>query len=241
MKRSRQAQDKQRPRARPLYRHVASVLAKDIAREEYPTNTTLPAESELCRRFGVSRHTIRQALRQLREDGLVASRQGAGTIVMKPTVESSYVQTVASIEELVQYATENRYDVNATRLVTCDTRLARRLGCARGEKWLRITGFRYPPRQSIPICWTEVFIRPQFGAVTKKLGRGKGAIYSWIEQIYGQRFADLAGQLQVKPGAPVVEVCRIYRLTTGTVAEIAFNLHPADRFSHSMTLRHTAS
>src|ERR1051325_3540585 len=81
MKRTRQAQGKRSPRAAPLYRRVASARSAGIARREYPTNTNLPAESELCRRFGVSRHTIRQALQQLREDGLIASRQGAGTVV----------------------------------------------------------------------------------------------------------------------------------------------------------------
>jgi GntR family transcriptional regulator len=238
----------------PLYRHVASVLAQDIVRRKYPANSNLPTESELCRRFDVSRHTIRQALRQLRDDGVVTSRQGAGTIVVKPALTSGYMQAVASIEELVPYARQNRYDVNATRLVTCDTKLARRLGCARGAKWLRITGFRYPPGERIPICWTEVFIRPRFRGVTRKLARGKGAIYAWIEQLYGERFAevqqtlrvrevpaDIARELRLAIGAPVIEICRVYGLTTGTVAEIAFNLHPADRFSYSMTLRHRAS
>jgi GntR family transcriptional regulator len=237
-----------------LYRRVANVLSEQIVRGDYPVGTNLPPETELCERFAVSRHTIRQALRQLRDDGLVTSRQGAGTIVVKPASKSEYVQTVASIEELVQYATKNRYDVNASEIVTCDTQLARKLGCARGEKWLRITGFRYPPKQSIPICWTEVYIRPQFGGVLKLLARRKGAIYAGIESLYGLRFAEvrqtlrvrdvppeIAPKLRVDIGSPVVEVCRVYRLTTGTVAEIAFNLHPADRFSHSMTLhRRTA-
>jgi DNA-binding GntR family transcriptional regulator len=237
-----------------LYRKVAGILRQEIAAGAFPVGANLPPESELCRRFSVSRHTIRQALRQLRDDALVVSRQGAGTIVVGPARKSSYVQTVASIEELIPYAAENRYDVAGSELVTSDTRLAARLGCARGEKWLHITGFRYPPKKSVPICWTEVFIRPQFGAVTKMLARRKGAIYAWIEEIYGERFAEvrqtlrvrevpkeLARELKVDIGSSVVEVCRVYRLTTGTVAEIAFNLHPADRFSLSMILhRRTA-
>jgi GntR family transcriptional regulator len=237
-----------------LYRRVAGTLREKIVRGDYPIGTNLPPENELCERFAVSRHTIRQALRQLRDDGLVTSRQGAGTIVVKPASKSGYVQTVASIEELVQYATENRYDVNASEVVTCDTQLARKLGCARGEKWLRITGFRYPPQQSTPICWTEVYIRPQYGGAIKTLARRKGAIYAGIEAMYGLRFAEvqqtlrvrdvpkeIAGKLRVDVGSPVVEVCRVYRLTTGTVAEIAFNLHPADRFSYSMTLHRRMS
>ncbi|KAB2861661.1 MAG: UTRA domain-containing protein, partial [Bauldia sp.] len=75
-------------------------------------------------------------------------------------------------------------------------------------------------------------------------------IYSWIEDLYGERIAEveqtlqarpippaLAPKLHVAPDSTVVEVCRVYRLTTGLVAEIAFNLHPAERFRHAMTLR----
>jgi DNA-binding GntR family transcriptional regulator len=234
-----------------LYRRVAGTLRQEILRGKPRAGASLPAESELCARFAVSRHTVRQALRQLRDDGLISSRQGVGTTVLPPPAKAAYVQTFASIEELIPYAAENRYDVEASGLVRCGARLARKLDCARGEEWMRITGFRYPPGESAPICWTEVYIRPQFGGVTRRLSRRKGAIYAWIEEMYGQRFAEvrqtlrvceapaaIAGALRVEPGAAVVEVCRVYRLTSGVVAEIAFNLYPADRFSYTMTLRH---
>jgi DNA-binding GntR family transcriptional regulator len=237
----------------PLYRRVAGTLRRDILGGAPPAGERLPAECELCRRFGVSRHTIRQALRQLRDEGLIVSRQGAGTIVQRPAGKPAYVQTFASIEELIPYAAENRYDVEASVLLRCDAPLARKLGCARGEQWLRITGCRYAAGESAPICWTEVYIRPQFRGVTRRLARHKGAIYAWIEEMYGQRFAEvrqtlrvcavpkaLAAVLGVEPAAAVVEVCRVYRLTNGTVAEVAFNLHPAERFSYSMTLHHKA-
>jgi GntR family transcriptional regulator len=245
--------DKRKPGAAPLYLTVAKRLRREIVRGDIPVGERLPPENDLVRRFAVSRHTVRQALRQLRDDGLVASRQGAGTVVIKTTSQAGYVQTVASIEELIPYANQNRYDISGSERVTCDTRLARRLGCARGEEWLRITGFRYPPRERRPICWTEVYIRPQFSRAIEMLSRGNGAIYAWIEKLYGAHFAEveqtlrvrtvpaeLARKLRAQAGAPAVEVCRVYRLTTGTVAEIAFNLHPADRFTHSMTLRRHA-
>jgi DNA-binding GntR family transcriptional regulator len=247
------ARSKRIPGTPPLYRSVAESLRRDIARGRIAVGSNLPAESDLVRRFAVSRHTIRQALRQLRDDGLVASRQGAGTVVVKTTSQAGYVQTVASIEELIPYAAENRYDISGSERVTCGTQLARKLGCARGEEWLRITGYRYPPGETRPICWTEVYIRPQFSRAIGMLSRRNGAIYAWIEKLYGARFAEvrqtlrvrempahLARKLRSEAGAPAVEVCRVYRLTTGTVAEIAFNLHPADRFSHSMTLRRRA-
>jgi GntR family transcriptional regulator, transcriptional repressor for pyruvate dehydrogenase complex len=50
---------------------------------EFPENSKLPTEVELAGRFGVSRTVVREALARLRDDGIVMSRQGAGTFVQR--------------------------------------------------------------------------------------------------------------------------------------------------------------
>lgn len=49
----------------------------------FPVNSRLPTELELARRMSVSRPVVRDALQRLREEGLLASRQGSGTVVLK--------------------------------------------------------------------------------------------------------------------------------------------------------------
>ena len=70
------------PSSRPLYRRVVQTLKQEIVSGVYPVDSQLPTEGVLQERFSVSRHTIREALRELREAGLVASRQGFGTTVL---------------------------------------------------------------------------------------------------------------------------------------------------------------
>ncbi|HSD36622.1 MAG TPA: FadR/GntR family transcriptional regulator [Rhodocyclaceae bacterium] len=50
---------------------------------EFPENGRLPTETELAQRFGVSRPTVREALSRLRLDGLIASRRGSGSFVLR--------------------------------------------------------------------------------------------------------------------------------------------------------------
>jgi len=63
------------------YREVAADLRDRIAMGETGAGGSLPSEADLCARHGVSRMTIRRALEQLRDEGLLASRPGAGWFV----------------------------------------------------------------------------------------------------------------------------------------------------------------
>ena len=71
----------------PLYLQVASTLRTAILRGVYPVGSRVPTEDELCRHFKVSRHTIREALRQLRNDGLITSTPGSRPVVAPPLAQ----------------------------------------------------------------------------------------------------------------------------------------------------------
>src|SRR6516165_9889803 len=73
------------PAGGPLFRRIADALADAMARGDYPVGSRLPPEFTLMRMFGASRFTIREALVDLRSRGLVASRRGSGTTVLRRT------------------------------------------------------------------------------------------------------------------------------------------------------------
>ncbi len=234
----------------PLNRKVVDTLRREIEGGRPAVGERLPTEEALCQRFGVSRHTVRDALRKLREEGLVSSRQGAGTTVIRRGSQPLYVQSVSSVEELLQYATEARYEVDKSGMVVADAALARRLGCSPGQRWLRIEGFRYLAGQAEPICWTEVFILADYAGVGLRIGRCAGTIYSWIEEMYGVRISEVEQVLQAEPmpdsigerlsappGGTAISIRRAYRLADRRLVEVAFNLHRSDRFTYSVTLK----
>jgi len=239
--------------AGPLYRQVVRTLKQEIVTGVYPVDTRLPPEAALQKRFDVSRHTIREALRELRGAGLVASRRGFGTRVLRAGLPRPYVHEVASINDLIEVANATRYDVSSTEIVAIDREVATRLGSEPGTRWLRLEGFRYAPNEPKPVCWTEVYVHAGYAGVARLIGRRAGAIYLWIEDLYGESVAEveqslrtalaherIAEELGVAPGATVIEVQRLYRLTSGVIAEVALNVYPADRFELTMTLRRSS-
>jgi DNA-binding FadR family transcriptional regulator len=68
----------------------------------FPVNSRLPPETKLADQLGISRPVVREALERLRDDGLIASRQGAGSFVMRrpaaPVCDFAPLTSVADIQ-----------------------------------------------------------------------------------------------------------------------------------------------
>ncbi|MFN3145573.1 MAG: phosphonate metabolism transcriptional regulator PhnF [Paracoccaceae bacterium] len=70
----------------PIWKSIADRLRAEIAEGHYSAGDKLPTEAALAARFGVNRHTVRRALADMSEAGLVHSRRGAGVFVAaRPT------------------------------------------------------------------------------------------------------------------------------------------------------------
>ena len=124
------------------YLQVARTLRKEIVDGVYPVGSQLPTEHELCERFAVSRYTVREALRRLRDDNLVSSRPRAGTMVVPRAAPNSYAQDNMSINDLLAFASGAELDIESNAMVTVDAELAARTGLPEGEEWLAVRGFR---------------------------------------------------------------------------------------------------
>ncbi|MGQ9767650.1 MAG: GntR family transcriptional regulator, partial [Anaerolineae bacterium] len=68
-----------RANPRPLYAQASAMLKELLHSGNYMPGARLPSEHALSEQLGISRPTLREALHQLEEEGLIVRRHGVGT------------------------------------------------------------------------------------------------------------------------------------------------------------------
>jgi GntR family transcriptional repressor for pyruvate dehydrogenase complex len=71
----------------PAYRVVSTAIERAILDGQLPPGSALPTEQELAERFGVHRSTVREAIRQVEQEGLLQRREGRRLFVVLPGVQ----------------------------------------------------------------------------------------------------------------------------------------------------------
>jgi GntR family transcriptional regulator len=258
-RRSRATSDSRRARAHrrkaaaqtegPRYQQVANELIDSIGGGIYPVGALLPTEMELCEQYRISRSTVREALRKLRDIGLISRRRRVGTKVVSRAPSASYRQPTNSISDLLQYADDTRVEILAKKRIACDDTLAEQLECRTGRAWLRIDSLRTIPDATTPICMTTAYLDGRLPNLERNLEGIDGPISAMLERTYGVRIARVEQSIQAialnkrqaklldsEPGSPALLATRRYYREDGSLIELSSAIHPSDRFTYVTSL-----
>ena len=246
---SRNGATRRQTAATPRYQRVADDLTKRIGSGKYPVGANLPTEMELCEQYGISRHTVREALRQLRDAGLIARRRRVGTEVVARIPKPSYHQPTNSIGDLLQYAEETQLSIIESKRVVCDAALAEMLESREGAEWLRVNSLRAVPGDVRPVCMTTAYLDLRLPNLEANLEQLTGPISAMLEKVYGIRIARIeqsiqavrlgkrqAKLLRAADGGPALRAIRRYYDERGRLIELSNAIHPGDRFTYTTSL-----
>lgn len=234
----------------PRYERIAADLRSAIADGRYPVGARLPTEHELCERLGVSRFTIREAIRVLSGAGLVRRKPRAGTVVAALPDDARYTPGISSLRDLFQYALSTDFHYVYIGRIGLSKAQARAMGATAGEEWIYAVALRREVAGGKPFCVTRLFLNPALKGIEQKLRGSRGPVYALIERDYGIRIERVeqvitgvlldeqdAANLGAPAGAPGLAMRRSYFDQGGRLVEFADNVHPAERFSYRMELR----
>lgn len=90
--------------SRHLYLQVIDRLKDDIEKGIYKEREKLPSEFDLAKQLGISRATLREALRILEEENIVIRRHGVGTFVNSKPLFTSGIEHLSSVTNMIMQA-----------------------------------------------------------------------------------------------------------------------------------------
>lgn len=135
-----QRPDRQRPE--PLWHQAEMVLRGLIERGEWASGSQIPNEDRLCDMLGISRITVRHALRNLEEAGFLRREHGRGTFVRSATVVAGVRGLTSFTDEMKSMALSAGTRLLEARRLNADKEVADALEIAIGEPVVQLRRLR---------------------------------------------------------------------------------------------------
>lgn len=138
----------------PLYYQLKEIIREQIEEGILAPGDLLPSERELSEKYGISRPTVRQALKELVYEGLLTREKGRGTFVAKPKLEYGFIQHfVTFYEDMAQRGYTLKTRVLRRELQDPPKRIAKALQLKEGEKIIFIERLRFVEDE--PVVWVQ--------------------------------------------------------------------------------------
>lgn len=228
----------------PLYFQVSSRLERAIHDGTIPAGARLENEIAIAQRLGLSRPTIRRAIQEVVDKGLLVRRRGIGTQVVQGQV-TRQVELTSLYEDL-----KNSHHEPGTRVLTHEVRpaselVAQSLGIERGIEIVFVR--RQRSTDAVPVAVLENYLPIEFSDITTdqleqqglyQILRARGVTIRIAKQKIGARSAqgDESELLSISENGPVLTMERIAYDSAGRAIEFGHHCYRPDMYSFETTL-----
>jgi DNA-binding GntR family transcriptional regulator len=230
----------------PLYFQIAQVVEAAIGSGAYRAGQLLDTELQLAERFGVSRPTVRQAIQQLVQQGLVVRRRGVGSLVVTQRIERPVALT-SLYDDLAASGCAPTTKLLAMHETGADVEVATALGLEVGDPVQSVERLRfangeplavmrnYLPVDLVPaqVVRRELAVRGLY-----ELLREYGIVLHAADQVIGARkpTASEARLLGTSRSATLLTMARTAFDRTGRAVEHGRHAYLADQYAFKMRL-----
>lgn len=234
----------------PLYVQLARILRTQINSGEYKPDDALPTEDALSKGFGVSRITVREALRILASEGLIVRHSGKGTFVAKRSGLGAPFWAAVTIQDAFHDGRETRRRYLGRRVLRASHGVAQSLQIPPDTRVLEVQKLMYI--DETPLAHVTLTIpyalgrripekrlaeKPLILLLSEVCGIPLGEADQWTAaSLADRRIGDALG---LTPGDPILVIERIFYDAEGRPIEVAVNRYRTDRYRHHLRLRQT--
>ena len=228
----------------PLYFQIAGRIESAIRSGALPPGTRLENEVALGERLGLSRPTVRRAIQQLVDKGLLVRRRGIGTQVVQGSMTRK-VELTSLYDDLATGHKQPTTSLLQYELVTPDARVAEELSVTGDDKVLHIRRVRLA--DGIPLGILENYLPPEFADISSadleqyglyQILRARGVMMRVAHQQIGARAAtvDESRLLEIAKHGAVLTMNRTAYSNAGRPVEFGHHCYRPDLYSFEITL-----
>lgn len=228
----------------PLYYQLAKRLQDAIESGQLPAGTRIENEVDLADQLNISRPTIRRAIRELVDKGLLVRRRGVGTQVVHGRMKRN-MDFTSLYDALSQSHREPSTRVLVHEVIAAPAEVIETLALPANAQVLHIVRLRYS--EGTPFALLENYLPAQFADIGRdqlerhglyQLLRSRGVTMAVAHQTIGARRATaqegkLFGQ---KTGSPVLTMSRTFFDQSGRPFELGVHSYRPDLYSFEMTM-----
>ena len=228
----------------PLYYQVSSRLETAIRSGDIPPGSRLENEITIGQKLGLSRPTVRRAIQELVDKGLLVRRRGIGTQVVQGTV-TRQVELTSLYEDLQRTQHEPATRVLEHKVRPAPREIAEQLGVPEGSETLFLR--RQRSTDGVPVAVLENWLPSDFADITRedletsglyRILRARGTTIRVAKQRIGARRerGDEAELLDVDRGGPLLTMERVAYDASGRAIEFGTHCYRPDMYSFETTL-----
>lgn len=225
----------------PLYYQIRQFLLEQIRSEKLRPGEAVPSEQVISAQFGVSRMTVRQALKSLADLGVIYSQRGKGTFVAANKLEKSFRQVLSFTEEMGARGSRASSKLLRFEVEPADETVASALQVPVGTQVISLRRLRLADAEPMGIEWSRI---PQsLCPDLRETFQPKGSLYQTLSQHYGIKVAvtdevaeagvataEQSRLLQIPKRAPVLLFSRISYIESGKIVEFVTSVYRGDRY-----------
>ncbi len=228
----------------PLYFQVAQRIEKAITDGDLPSGSRLENEVALGERLGLSRPTVRRAIQDLVDKGLLVRRRGIGTQVVHGQINRG-VELTSLYEDLANSGQKPSTEILTADLVRADSKLAEHLGVTVGSEVLHLRRLRKTDNVAVSILenwlpsdFTNLINEDLTNHGLYQLMRARGVTMRVARQRIGARRATNRESelLNVEKGAALLTMERTAYDNSGRAVEYGLHCYRPDLYSFEATL-----